>query len=201
MSDMFLRPDGVLLWRPDAETRAGIRARGGYVIASGQLCTACLVGSWPSSMLRVRQTLCSGCARLEAEVSRRAGLAESKSAAQWRGGVIVFGPSGGIEGDDGGEDVVRRSRAYRAERLYPVFVHARALGIVLLEEGKPGTPPAELLPTDVLREHGLIPESPRDRAERYVAWLRALDPAGYARRAEVLADVDALARLREEYDR
>ena len=40
-----------------------------------------------------------------------------------------------------------------------------------------------------------------DRVRRYADWLRALDPAGYAARADVLSDVEPLARWLERKDR
>ncbi len=204
MSDQkFLRPDGVVEWRPDARTKSEIVARGGHVISRGQLCTACLVGDWGMSLLKLNKTLCDLCASLEAEVTRRANLPDGKNAGQWDGGVIVIGETDHSGADSGPEAVepVRRARDYRAVRLAPVFVQARALGVFVLEEGGPGQPPAELVSTDDLREHALIPALMGDRVSRYVEWLRELDPDGYALRAAVLADVHGLASWLRELDR
>lgn len=173
-SDKFLRPDGVVEWRPDEAITARAAAAGAPVIGQGRLCTACLVGDWPMTSLRMSQTLCDACRALEAEVARRAGLGGGSTRARV---------------------TVEQARAYRAARLAGVFVRARALGVVQLEESRrPGRPPYELVAYDDLRRHDLIPGTMADRVRRYSDWARQLDPVSFAERAQVLADVDALAR-------
>ncbi|MFI2294464.1 hypothetical protein [Isoptericola sp. NPDC019571] len=202
MSRKSLRPDGHVEWRPDPATVSRATGAGRYVISEGQLCTACLVGDWPMSMFRFSQTLCDACRALDGEVTRRAGLDEGPRAGRLVGGS---GRIGGLHDPyDSDWEPVRQALAYRQARLASVFVRARALGIVRLEEGLPGTAPRELVGYDDLRAYALVPDAMPDRVRRYADWLQALDPTGHAVRDRALSDVDSLAdwlRRRERYVR
>lgn len=193
MSESFLHASGLVEWRPDAKTTERVTARGGYVISGGQLCTACLVGTWPMSMFRQSQTLCETCTSLDGEVTRRAGPARLTSAGRPASRVIR---AGGLDDlNDPDWDPVRRARALRAEKLAQVFVHARGLGIVLLEEREPGQAPHEVIDYDDLRRHDLIPDDMPTRIRRFADWLQVLEPQAYEQRTEALAQVGSLSRM------
>jgi hypothetical protein len=199
MSDMFLNPSGLVERRPKPTVSQRMASARGYAVSHGRLCTACLVGTWPMSMFRQAQTLCDTCQALEAEVTRRAGLKQRSAAGRIVGGSA---PMWGLnDPDDQAWEPVRQANAYRSAQLARVFVRARSLGVVVLEEGRAGAPPSELVPFDALRAHDLIPDAHTDRVHRLAFWLRTLDPPGYGRRAVVLADVGPLVRWLRVKDR
>ncbi|QAY64577.1 hypothetical protein ET495_16770 [Xylanimonas allomyrinae] len=186
---MLLRPDGVLLWRPDEATVARLGDQGAYAIGSGELCTACLVGSTPRTTLSAHRTTCPECDALAVHVTQLAGLSDPIRAGR-HDGVLVLG----VDAPEGPRfERIRAARAFRAARLRPVFVQARALGIVRLEESRRlGQPPVELVDVEDLHLRGLIEPGAADRVRRYGEWLQALSPQEHAPRAAVLADVASL---------
>lgn len=196
---LLLDPTGSVRWVPSAERKAAAAATGRSILSRGALCTACLVDTWALSLLKSRKSLCDWCERLESEVSRRAGLERSTagrprpSESRFRlveGGEPGIAPAPAEDPDD----PLVRARADRAAQLARVFVHARAAGVVLLQERAPGVPPAELVELHELHASGVLPADPAARIRRYAAWLERLDPAEHAERAEVLGDVEGLTR-------
>jgi hypothetical protein len=178
MSEYFLTPAGAVEFRPDPATVARSARAGVELLRSGRLCTACLVGTWPMTELRQHQTLCDTCRELDDLVSRLAGLDPVA-----------------------GHHEAARATAHRDAVLRGVFLRARALGVVVLEERGAGLPPAELVPVGALREHGIVPGAPEDRVRRLARWIEAVDPGAHAARAHLLADVEALARAARASER
>lgn len=199
MSDTFLRPDGIVEWRPAPEVKARLRADGATVYSRGQLCTACLVGSWPQTLLRFAQTVCPTCQRLDAEVTARSGLEHPSRAGRLT--TAVADPARLNDPADTAWDPVRQARAVRARRLGPVFVQARSLGVVLVEEHGVGRAPVELVACDALDRPGLIPSAMEDRVRRYAAWLEELAPDDFTERAAAFDDVDSLAAVLRSRER
>ncbi|PFG44263.1 hypothetical protein ATJ88_2983 [Isoptericola jiangsuensis] len=177
--------------RPGPRT-AELRRRGIDTTTGAVLCTACLVGTWPLGIYRQSQTLCDACRAVDVAVAERAGLPDGTAAGRFPDGKGRFGGLHDLADPDW--EPIRRAHAYRRSLLERVFVQARALDLTRLVERRPGLPPRELVRVDDLRRHDLLVAEPEARVTRFARWTAALDPAGYAARADVLADVVPLAR-------
>ncbi|GAA1740545.1 hypothetical protein GCM10009809_40060 [Isoptericola hypogeus] len=84
-------------------------------------------------------------------MTRRGGLDAGLRAGRLVGGRERIG--GLHDPYDADWEPVRQAHKFRDTRLASMFVRARALGIVGLEEGRPGTAPRELVGYDDLRAH------------------------------------------------
>lgn len=190
MSELYLCADGTVESRPSPAKVADAARRGVNLITSGELCTACLVGTWGRSHLRLTQTLCDECTWLEAEVSRRAGTGLSRAG---RRGPGELRPGGERDRDDAAWAPIRAARVLREEQVSRVFVRASALGASFVDLT---TTDGRVLPVlsyaDVERLN-LLPRGAEERARRFAEWLRALAPEDHAARSAELADVHALA--------
>lgn len=192
MSETFLRADGLVELRPDPVAVAEATRTGVDLVTRGELCTACLVGDWGLSLLRVAKTLCDDCTWLEAEVSRRAGAARSRAGRTAGDGVVQL--AGLSDPDDASWAPVRAARRLRAMRLVEVFGRATELGVPVVELVADEGGIVLALNEGDLERSGLLPRGARARVDRFAEWLRVLAPAEHAARAAALADVDGLAR-------
>ncbi|MEG3614656.1 hypothetical protein [Isoptericola haloaureus] len=199
VQDKVLLESGRVERRPDTQTVQALATRGASAITVGQLCTACLVGDWPMSMFRQAQTLCDTCTALDREVARRSGLAEGTRAGRFPGQSARIG--GLNDQHDPDWEPIRQAHDYRRGELAGVFLRARSLGVVQLEERHLGQAPIEVIPIDVLRRHDLIPADMPGRVRRFADWLQALDPEGYRRRSATLSDVDTLSNVLIAHER
>ncbi|MCR6647210.1 MAG: hypothetical protein NVV70_03375 [Cellulomonas sp.] len=192
MSEKFLRADGLVELRPDpAKVADAARNRVG-LITTGELCTACLVGDWGQSLLKVTKTLCDDCTWLESEVSRRAGTGRSRAGRPGPGRLRAGGAS---DPGDAAWASIRAARVAREERLAPVFARAVMLGVPVVDLG-PGT--GGFVPAiayEDVERFDLVPRDAGARVARFAEWLRVLAPEDHAARSAVLADVHELARV------
>lgn len=193
MSETYLRADGLVELRPDPATLAQAARTGVTVITRGELCTACLVGDWGQSLLKVTKTLCDDCTWLESEVARRAGTARSRAGRPAGGGVLQV--AGRTDPYDEAWAPVRAAYGVRTRRLVEVFDRAVALGVPLvdIDTGDGDGRTVRAVAREDLRRHELLDESAPVRVRRFAAWLRVLAPEDHAARADVLADVRGLA--------
>jgi len=199
MSETFLRADGLVELRVDPAAVAEARRDGVNLLTRGELCTACLVGDWGLSLLTTTRTLCGDCTWLEAEVSRLAGTERSRAGRPAGGAVLQ--PGGRTDPRDEAWAPVRAAFGVRTRRLAEVFDRAEALGVPLIDLDTGDGRTVRAAARQDLRRRELIDESADVRVRRFASWLRVLAPEDHAARAEVLGDVEGLARaLRAHQD-
>ena len=193
MSETFLRADGLVELRPDPAAVAEATRTGVDLVTRGELCTACLVGDWGLSLLRVAKTLCDDCTWLEAEVSRRAGAARSRAGRTAGDGDVQL--AGLSDPDDASWAPVRAALQLRDARLTELLDDAAASGMAVVELDSVRDHDRTVRAVsrqDALRS-GLLDDSAEARVRLFAEWLRLLAPEDHAVRADVLADVPALA--------
>jgi hypothetical protein len=186
MSSTFtVHDDGSVRSVPDQHTLDRNERLQLATLTVGRLCTACLVGSWPHTLLRSRQTICDTCRILEAALARRAGTPLRLAPAHVR--------------DD--DAALERARAHRARRVGEVFDRAERLGVDVARTARWDGTPLRAAEARDLHRPDLLDDGYEARVVRFAAWLRDLAPGAYADHAATLQDVGGLAAELEATER
>lgn len=172
-ADLYVSESGVVLWEPDDRTRR-VKTVGGYVLSSGRLCSACLSGTWPSTLLRSKQYVCDTCRALDMHLTQ---LAVADAPAVTRS-----------------EDQREAAVAHRATRLAQAFTVAAGLGLPRVKRRDD-----TFLTWNNYAD--LVPQGEQERARRYVEWLRTVAPDAAPKREPYLGDLYALAQACRNYEK
>jgi len=176
-----VRDDGSAESLPDEETLARNKRLWITTYTNGWLCTACLVGSWPNTLLRSHQVICDDvCARLVERVTARTGQT-----------LPVL--RGRVSGAD--DDARARLAAWRSARLADVFDRAEELGVPTTRRVRANGLVVRQSVRAVLDRPDLLEQSYAARIARFADWATAhgADGLDEAAVSDALDDVDALA--------
>lgn len=132
---------------------------------TGQVCSACLVGSWPQTLLRSQQYLCASCQHLGHTIA-------ASSQSPWT---------------LGNQDEIRlAARSLRTDRLSTVFDAATANGCEV------SVSPEGIRELSYANYLDLVGGSAAVRAQRFVAWVQTVAPDLASSWAALLSDVKYL---------
>lgn len=145
----------------------------GQSVARGQICSACLVGTWPSTQLRSQQHVCASCADLGDYVA-------TALQASWP-----------LEPRD---DVRAASLQLRSDRLAQVFDEAAAGANV-------AATPDGIRELSYAAYQAQVAHDAPSRVRRFASWVAVVSPAVATDWHEALADVDQLTEVMHEHHR